>query len=84
MTNQQQWMKDVLSLARLSFETGVKSMDTFHEQIEKALQMTMDLTAVPEEGRKAVSGWLENMKKGRKMYTDAVDEGLKKLEETLA
>ena len=55
-------------------------MDTFHEQIEKALQMTMDMTAVPEEARTAVAGWLGNMKQGRKTYTDAVEEGLANLE----
>ncbi len=82
MTEQQKWIGDVLNLFRITFESGIRNMDTFQEQAEKALELTMSNSDVAQdEVRKSFDAWIDNVKKSRQVYTSAVEEGLANLEQ---
>ena len=79
--DQGQWVNGMLNMARISVETGLRSMDTFQKQAEKAIELTVNNTdLVQDESRKALSGWMDNVKKSHQVYVDAIEEGLSNLE----
>jgi len=81
MADQTQWISGVLSLARIAFDTTMRSMDIVPQQAEKALELAMSNThLVQDETRKAFATWLENVSNARKVYINAVEEGLANLE----
>jgi len=81
MTDQGQWITGMLSMARISFETTMRSMDILPQQAEKALELSMSNTKMlQDETRKAFANWLENVNKARQIYVDAVENGLVNLE----
>lgn len=81
MADQTQWIGGVLSLARIAFDTTMRSMDIVPQQAEKALELAMNNTQmVQEETRKAFASWIENVNNARKVYINAVEEGLTNLE----
>jgi len=81
MTNQGKWMSEMLAISRNLLDTGLKSMGLFQEQAEKAMDFAIGNTnMMQEESKKAVRMWMENVKKARTMYTDAIEEGFSNLE----
>ena len=80
--DQGKWLSDMLQIVRVSLETGMRSMDIFQEQAEKAVEFTLNSANLGQsETHKSLKTWLENVRKARKMYADAIEEGLKNLEE---
>ncbi len=79
--NQTKWMSDMLAIARVSFETGMRSMNLFQEQAEKAIDFAIGNTAMlQEESKKAVASWMENVRKSRELYAKSIEEGLENIE----
>jgi hypothetical protein len=82
MTDQTQWAKALFELTRSSFEVGMRSMDVFPKQVEKAINLAMENAGiVQEETKKAFKAWLENVEKARSVYAKTIDEGLGTLEQ---
>ncbi len=81
MNDQGQWITGALSMARISFETTMRSMDILPQQAEKVMELSMSNTKmVQEETRKAFAGWLDNINNARQVYVDAIEEGMINLE----
>jgi len=75
----------MMGIARVSLETGLRSMDIFQQQAEKAIEFTMNnANLVQDETRSVISEWMKNMQKARKMYEDTLQQGLKDLEEQVS
>jgi len=75
----------MMGIARVSLETGLRSMDIFQQQAEKAIEFTMNnANLVQDETRSVISEWMKNMQKARKMYEDTLQQGLKELEEQVS
>jgi polyhydroxyalkanoate synthesis regulator phasin len=75
-------MDTVLNATRNSFETGMKTMETLSQQTKKVVDMTMNnANMVQEETKKLVENWYGSYKDMNKAYSDAMNEGLKTLEQ---
>ena len=75
----------MMGIARVSLETGLRSMDIFQQQAEKAIEFTMNnANQVQDETRSLISDWMKNMQKARKTYEDTLQQGLKDLEEQVS
>ena len=75
----------MMGIARVSLETGLRSMDIFQQQAEKAIEFTMNnANLVQDETRSVISEWMKNMQNARKMYEDTLQQGLKDLEEQVS
>ena len=73
-----------MGIARVSLETGMRSMDLFQQQAEKAAEFAMNnANVVQDETRKAVNEWMKSLQNARKMYEDTLEQGLKNLEEQI-
>lgn len=84
MQNQDKWMKNVLGMAKASFESSVRTMDTFQHQAEKAIDLALNnVSIMQEEGKRELTTWVENVKNAQKVYNDAVQDGLNNLENQL-
>jgi len=71
----------MLQIVRVSLETGMRSMDIFQQQAEKAVEFTLNSTNLGQsETQKSLKAWMDNVKKARDMYAQAIEEGLKNLE----
>lgn len=85
MTYQNQWIQEMIKMARVSLEAGVKNMDAFQAQAEKAMAIAMENAATAQdEARKALDAWMENVNRARKIYTDTIEEGLSSLEKKVS
>ncbi len=75
-------MNNMMKMVKLSFETGIKSMDTFQAQAEKAMEQTMKGASVAQgEALKSYDSWVENVKAARKAYVDAIEQGVSSVEQ---
>jgi hypothetical protein len=84
MQSQDNWVQNVLGIAKASFESSVRTMDTFQHQAEKAIDLALNnVSMLQEEGKRELTAWVENIKKAQKIYNDAVQDGLSKLENQL-
>jgi hypothetical protein len=84
MQNQDKWIKNVLGMAKASFESSVRTMDTFQHQAEKAIDLALNnVSIIQEEGKRELNTWVENVKNAQKIYNDAVQDGLNNLENQL-
>ncbi len=79
--DQGNWLAEMVKIARVSLETGMRSMDIFQQQAEKAIEFTLNSSNLSQdETKKAIHMWMENIKKARQMYADSIEEGIKNLE----
>jgi len=82
MRNQDKWMKHLLGMARASFESSVRTMDTFQQQGKNAIDLALsNVSIAQEEGTRELKTWVDNVRKAQKTYTEAVQDGLSNLEE---
>ncbi|MDJ0763604.1 MAG: hypothetical protein QNJ97_11520 [Myxococcota bacterium] len=85
MFDQQQLIQNMLSMARVSFDTGVQAMDTFQAQAEKTISFAIDsMNTVQVETRKSFDTWMTSVKKAREAYMKAVEDGLDNLEQQVS
>lgn len=80
----QEMLNEVFKYVKSTYETMTENLIKVQEQGEKILkdsvQKTKDLQA---EGEKALNEFIENAKKGRNEFKKMMDEGFKKVEETM-
>ncbi len=65
---------------RMAFDTT----SSIQEQMVKMWKMFLEQSGdLQKEGEKALSDWLENLRKGREEFRRNLEEGLRKMEELL-
>lgn len=81
MSSQEKWMSEMMNIARVSFETGMRSLEIFQNQAEKGIEFMMkNAGLMQDESQKAFQTWMESSRNARKMYTDAIEQGIDHLE----
>ena len=79
---QKQLFKQMIDFNKAAFDNGFNAMLTLQEQTERMATTLLDqATWLPDEGKKAVSDWIDAYKKGRDDYKKLVDESFRKVEE---
>ncbi|MDJ0762597.1 MAG: hypothetical protein QNJ97_06365 [Myxococcota bacterium] len=82
MWDEKQFMNSWMGMARTSFETGKRSLDSFAEQTEKAMDLALkNADILRDETRKMYNTWAENNKNLRQMYQKAFEDGLNTIEQ---
>ncbi len=73
--------KQIFDFNRAAFENSFNAMVTLQEQTEKMVSAFLEQAGwIPSEGKKAVTQWVETLKKGRGEFKKAVDESFTKFE----
>jgi len=80
--NPKQVTKNMIVFNRIMFDKNFNEMNALHEQTERLVNEFWGKSSMlPEEGRNAISGWIEACKKGRDDFKKSMDENFKKVEE---
>lgn len=74
--------KQMIDFNKATFDNTFNAMVLVQEQMERTVGTFLEQAAwMPEEGRKVVSEWVGNYKKGREEFKKNVEESFKKVEE---
>lgn len=77
--------KQVIDFQKMSFSNWYNAVAMVQDQTTSAMDMVLNQsTWVPEEGRKAVQGWLDACEQERNRFKAYVDEGFTSMEKYLA
>lgn len=72
----------MIDFQKATFDNSFSAMSALQEQGEKMVNVFLDQANwLPEEGRKAVSNWIDAYKEGRGKFKEAVEENFEKVEE---
>ena len=79
--DQKQLFKQMIDFQKTTFDNSFNAMTTLQEQSEKMLSAFLGQAAwLPEEGKKAVSDWINTYKDGRVKFKEAVESNFEKVE----
>ncbi|MFP4032309.1 MAG: hypothetical protein ACLFRG_14470 [Desulfococcaceae bacterium] len=79
--DQKQLFKQMLDFQKATFDNSFKAMASLQEQGEKMVDTFLQqATWLPEEGKKAVTNWINAYKEGRAKYREAVEQNFEKVE----
>jgi polyhydroxyalkanoate synthesis regulator phasin len=79
--DQKQLFKQMLDFQKATFDNSFKAMTTLQEQGEQMVNTFLEqATWLPEEGKKAVTNWINAYKEGREKYREAVEKNFEKVE----
>jgi hypothetical protein len=79
---QKQLFKQMFDFNKAAFDNTFSAMVMLQEQAERmAGTMLEQATWLPEEGRKAITDWVDAYKKGRENFKKMVDESFQKVDE---
>ena len=80
--DQKQLFKQMFDFNKATFDNTFNAMVMLQEQTERMTSTMLDqATWLPEEGRKAVTDWVDAYKKGRENFKKMIDDSFKKVEE---
>ncbi|MEE4356713.1 MAG: hypothetical protein V2I97_09590 [Desulfococcaceae bacterium] len=83
--DQKQMFKQMIDFQKSTFDNSFNAMSSLQEQGEKMVQTFLEQAAwLPEDGKKAVDGWLNAYKEGRSKFKDAVEKNFEKVEKYFA
>jgi len=83
--DQKQIAKQMIQFNKTAFENSFNAMTMVYEQNNKMVGAFLDQAAwLPEDGRKAITGWMESYKKGCEDFKKLVDENYQKVEDFFA
>jgi hypothetical protein len=83
--DQKHVLKQMTEFSQASFNNTFNALVLLQDQFERVTQTAMSqATWLPEEGRKAITDWVEAYKTGRDNLKKYIDDGYKKAEEFLA
>ncbi len=72
----------MIDFQKATFDNSFKAMTTLQEQGEKMVASFLDQAQwLPEEGKKAISDWIEAYRKGRDEFKDTVEKNFTKVQE---
>jgi predicted aminopeptidase len=73
--------KQMIDFQKATFDNSFKAMTTLQEQGEKMVKMFLEQASwLPEEGKKAVTNWIETYRKGRADFRNSVEENFDKVQ----
>ena len=76
-----QVLKQMMDFQKTTFDNAFSAMVMMQGQAEQMANNLIDqATWLPEEGRKAITDWVEAYKKGREDFKGMVDENFAKVE----
>ncbi len=76
MYDQERWINSMLDLAQLSFENGVRNMEIFQKQAEKAVDLTMNnIASLQTETQTGADSWMNDIKEVQKIYLNTINDG---------
>ncbi len=79
--DQKQMFKQMIDFQKSTFDNSFNAMSNLQEQGEKMVQTFVEQAAwLPEEGKKAVSGWITAYKDGRIKFKEAVEKNFEKVD----
>ncbi len=74
--------KQMIDFQKTMFDNTFNAMVLVQEQTERMTNSLLDqATWMPQEGRNAISGWVNAFKKGREDFKKGVDENFKRVED---
>jgi len=74
--------KQMIDFQKTMFDNTYNAMVLVQEQTERTANALLDqATWMPEEGKKAITGWVNAYKKGREDFKKGVDENFKRVED---
>lgn len=74
--------KQMISFNKAAFDNNFNAMNALCEQTERLINKFWEKSPIfPEEGKKAISDWMNAYKKGCQDFQNAVDDNFKKVEE---
>lgn len=82
MMDQKQVVKQMLQFNKTAFENTFNAMNMVADQNEKMVNTFLNqATGLPEEGKKAITDWMNAYKKGCENFKSQVDENYQKVED---
>ena len=76
-----QIVKQMIDFSKTAFDNSFEAMAVLQDQTEKMVNAMIEQSSImPEEGKKAISDWIQSYKKGRNDLKAAADENFKKVE----
>jgi len=83
--DQKQMAKQMLQFNKTAFDNTFNAMTMVYDQNEKMVgTFLQQATWLPEDGRKAISDWMDAYKKGCDNFQKLVDENYQKVEDFFA
>jgi len=80
--NPMQITENMIVFNKIMFDNNFNEMKALHDQMERLVnEFWGKLPLLPEEGRNAISAWMEACKKGREDFKNSMDENFKKAKE---
>ena len=78
--------KQMMAFQKAAYDNYLNVLDTVYEQGQKIIDMSIDQTTwwLPQEGKKAMTGWLGQLNEARTGFLQAVDENFKKFQSMFA
>jgi hypothetical protein len=74
--------KQMIEFQKTAFDNTFTAMAMFQDQAERTFNSLLEsaMWPIPEEGKKALSEWVQAYKKGRDEFKKALDESFKRVE----
>jgi hypothetical protein len=81
MMDPKKMAKQMLDFYKTSFDNSFGALLMMQEQMERMSNMFFaQTTAIPEEGKKALTEWIKAYKKGCEEFKKAMDDNFKRVE----
>lgn len=78
--DQEQIAKQMIEFNKTAFDNSFAAMSALQDQTEKLILNFLEKAPwVPEEGKKAISTWIEGYRKGRDDFKAAADDNYRKV-----
>ena len=72
--------KQVMDFNKTTFNSAIETMSMLQDQADKVVDMTTSqLKGLPEEGKNALTGWVDSCKKGREDFKQVVTDSFAKV-----
>jgi len=83
--DQKKVLEQMLNFNKSAFKNTFNVMTMLQDQTERAAELCLKQADwLPQEGKKAVDGWLTACRQGRETFKNTVEDGFKKAEAMLA
>ena len=78
--------KQMMAFQKAAYDNYLNVLDTVYEQGQKIIDMSIDQTTwwLPQEGKKAMTGWLGQLNEARTGFLQAADENVKRFQSMFA
>ena len=76
------FIKQFIDFNKTTFNNMLSAIDLLQQQSEGMTASLLDQAAwIPDEGKKAITDWIDSVKKGREDFKKIVDDNFSKVED---